>query len=137
VVAANIACWSSATTSTTAFEELAVWALSIAREVPHPNQLAIRLGEDDPLSGAFVRIHSVVQILDRSALRDNHGFVSHTTMTSVEEALREFLELPRPIDRRLSRREAQRWPQIGYSGSSPRRTRSMRIHRSRARRSSR
>jgi mRNA interferase MazF len=75
-------------------EELAVWTLTIAREVPHPNRLAIRLGEDDPLSGAFVRIHSVVQILDRSALRDNHGFVSHTTMTSVEEALREFLELP-------------------------------------------
>ena len=37
---------------------------------------------------------SVVQILDRSALRDNHGFVSNTTMDSVETALREFLELP-------------------------------------------
>jgi mRNA-degrading endonuclease toxin of MazEF toxin-antitoxin module len=36
----------------------------------------------------------VVQILDRDALRDSHGFVSHATMTAVEDALREFLELP-------------------------------------------
>jgi mRNA interferase MazF len=35
-----------------------------------------------------------VQVLDRTALRDNHGFVSHPTMTAVETALREFLELP-------------------------------------------
>ena len=74
--------------------ELAVWALAVARDVPHPNQLAVRLGSDDPLGGAFIRIHSVVQSLDRSALRDNHGFVSHTTMNAVEDALREFLELP-------------------------------------------
>ena len=38
-------------------------------------------------TGAWVRVHGVVQILDRSALRDNHGFVSHTTMTAVEEAI--------------------------------------------------
>jgi mRNA-degrading endonuclease toxin of MazEF toxin-antitoxin module len=75
-------------------EELAVWALAVVREVPHPNHLAIRLTESDPLSGAHVRIHSVVQILDRTALRDCHGFVSHATMTAVEEAIREFLELP-------------------------------------------
>jgi mRNA-degrading endonuclease toxin of MazEF toxin-antitoxin module len=52
------------------------------------------MGIDDPLSGAYVKIHAVVQILDRSALRDSHGFVSHLTMNAVEEALREFLELP-------------------------------------------
>ena len=75
-------------------DELAAWALAVVRDAPHPNQLAIRLGSDDPLAGAFVRIHSVVQILDRTALRDNHGFVSHETMTAVEDALREFLELP-------------------------------------------
>ena len=75
-------------------EELAVWALTIVRDVPHPNHLAVRLSDADPLAGAFVRIHSVVQILDRSALRDNHGFVSHDTMNAVEVALREFLELP-------------------------------------------
>jgi mRNA-degrading endonuclease toxin of MazEF toxin-antitoxin module len=75
-------------------EELAVWALTVVREAPHPNHLTVRLGGEDPLSGAFVRIHSVVQILDRSALRDNHGFVSHTTMNAIEDALREFLELP-------------------------------------------
>ncbi|MDG4769946.1 type II toxin-antitoxin system PemK/MazF family toxin [Solwaraspora sp. WMMD792] len=77
-----------------AVEELAVWALVVVRDVPHPNQLAVRLGDGDPLSGAFVRIHSVVQILDRSALRDNHGFVSPATMLAVEDAVREFLELP-------------------------------------------
>jgi len=75
-------------------EELAIWALTVVRDVPHPNQLAVRLSETDPLAGAFVRIHSVVQILDRSALRDNHGFLSHDTMTAIEAALREFLELP-------------------------------------------
>lgn len=75
-------------------EELAVCALAVVRDVPHPNHLAVRLTEDDPLAGAHVRIHSVVQILDRATLRDNHGFVSHTTMNVVEEALREFLELP-------------------------------------------
>jgi mRNA interferase MazF len=75
-------------------DELAIWALTVVREVPHHNRLAVRLAEADPLAGAFVRIHSVVQILDRTALRHNHGFVSHDTMTRVEEALREFLELP-------------------------------------------
>lgn len=75
-------------------EELAIWALAVVREVPHPNHLAVQLQKDDPLTGAFVRIHSVVQILDRSALRDNHGFVSHDTMNRVEAALREFLEMP-------------------------------------------
>ncbi len=75
-------------------EELAVWALTVIRDVPHPNHLAVRLGADDPLGGAFVRIHGVVQILDRSSLRDNHGFVSHPTMNAIENALRDFLELP-------------------------------------------
>ncbi len=75
-------------------DELAIWALTVARDVPHPNQLAVPLTEADPLAGAFVRIHSVVQILDRTALRDNHGYVSHATMSLIEVALREFLELP-------------------------------------------
>ncbi|BCJ57173.1 type II toxin-antitoxin system PemK/MazF family toxin [Micromonospora endophytica] len=75
-------------------DELAIWALTVVREVPHPNHLAVRLDGDDPLPGAYVRIHSVVQILDRDALRDNHGFVSHSTMSAIEAALREFLELP-------------------------------------------
>jgi mRNA interferase MazF len=75
-------------------EELAVWALTVVRDVPHPNHLTVQLGAADPLRGAFVRIHSVVQILDRSALRDNHGFVSIATMNAVEDALRDFLELP-------------------------------------------
>lgn len=74
--------------------ELAIWALVMSRDVPHANQLAVRLGADDPLSGAFVKIHAVVQILDRATLRNNHGFVSHATMNAIEDALREFLELP-------------------------------------------
>jgi mRNA interferase MazF len=77
-----------------AVEELAIWALTVVRDVPHPNHLAVRLDKDDPLNSAFVRIHSVVQILDRSALRHNHGFVSHTTMNAVDDEIREFLELP-------------------------------------------
>jgi len=77
-----------------AVPELAVWALTVVREAPHPNHLAVRLAAGNPLAGAFVRIHSVVQILDRTALRENHGFVSHETMQTVEAALREFLELP-------------------------------------------
>ena len=76
-----------------AVAELAIWALTVVREAPHPNHLAVRLAPDDPLSGAFVRIHSVVQILDRTALRESHGFVSHETMQTVEMELREFLEL--------------------------------------------
>lgn len=75
-------------------DELAIWALTVVRDVPHPNHLAVHLADADPLAGAYVRIHSVVQVLDRSALRDNHGFVSHPTMEAVETALREFLELP-------------------------------------------
>jgi mRNA-degrading endonuclease toxin of MazEF toxin-antitoxin module len=74
--------------------ELAIWGLVVAREVPHENQLAVRLTPEDPLAGGYVKIHAVVQILDRAALRDNHGFVSHTTMNAIEDALREFLELP-------------------------------------------
>ena len=57
------------------------------------DHLAVQLDKDDPLAGAFVRIHSVVQIVDRTALRDNHGFVSYDTMNAVEAALLEFLEL--------------------------------------------
>jgi mRNA-degrading endonuclease toxin of MazEF toxin-antitoxin module len=77
-----------------AVEELAIWALTVVRDAPHPNHLAVRLAAGDPLAGAYVRIHSVVQVADRSALRDNHGFVSHITMSAIEQALREFLELP-------------------------------------------
>ncbi len=75
-------------------EELAVWGLTIGRDAPHPNHLTVRLAEDDPLSGGFVRIHSVVQILNRKTFRHNHGFVTHNTMSAVEDSLREFLELP-------------------------------------------
>lgn len=73
---------------------MALWTMAVVREVPHPNQLAVRLGTEDPLSGAYARIHSVVQVMDRTELRENHGYVSHPTMNRVEEALREFLELP-------------------------------------------
>ena len=54
----------------------------------------MRLTPGDPLAGAFVRIHSVVQILDRTTLRESHGFVSPETVRAVESALRELLELP-------------------------------------------
>ncbi len=77
-----------------AVPELAIWALTVVRQTPHPNHLAVQLASGDPLAGAFVRIHSVVQILDRTALRESHGFVSHHSMQAVESAMREFLELP-------------------------------------------
>lgn len=35
-----------------------------------------------------------MQIDDRTAFRDNHGFVSPATMNAVEDAVREFLEVP-------------------------------------------
>ncbi|MBF9135079.1 hypothetical protein I0C86_40080 [Plantactinospora sp. S1510] len=38
--------------------------------------------------------NSGVQILDPTAQRDNHGFVSHGTMGAVETTIGEFLELP-------------------------------------------
>jgi mRNA-degrading endonuclease toxin of MazEF toxin-antitoxin module len=77
-----------------AVAELAAWGLVVARDVPRENHLAVPLAREDPLAGAYVKIHAVVQILDRGALRDSHGFVSHTTMNAVEDSLREFLELP-------------------------------------------
>lgn len=70
------------------------WALTVLRDVPRKEQPSFRLGPDDPLPGAYVRIPSVYQVLDRTALRENHGFVSHVTMNAVESALRGFLELP-------------------------------------------
>lgn len=77
-----------------AVEGLAIWALTIVRDAPHPNHLVVPLSDGDPLAGAWVRIHAVVQIVDRSALRDRRGFVSHDTMEAVEAQLREFLSLP-------------------------------------------
>ncbi|MDP9795888.1 mRNA-degrading endonuclease toxin of MazEF toxin-antitoxin module [Catenuloplanes nepalensis] len=75
-------------------DDLAVWALTIVRDVPGPNHLVVPLVDGDPLAGAWVRIHAVVQIADRTALRDRRGFVSHTTMEAVEAQVREFLSLP-------------------------------------------
>jgi mRNA-degrading endonuclease toxin of MazEF toxin-antitoxin module len=77
-----------------AVDEIAIWALTVVRDVPGPSDLVVRLTKGDPLGGAFVRIPGVVQIVDRTALRDCHGFVSHTTMGAVEDAFRELLELP-------------------------------------------
>ena len=36
-----------------AVPELAVWALSVVRETPHPNNLPVRLTEEDRLAGPF------------------------------------------------------------------------------------
>jgi mRNA interferase MazF len=75
-------------------DDVAIWALTVVRDVARPNGLTIRLRPDDPLSGAYVRIPSVLQLQDRSALRDNYGFISHDTMNLVDNALRDFLDLP-------------------------------------------
>ncbi|XVU27456.1 type II toxin-antitoxin system PemK/MazF family toxin [Actinoplanes sp. CA-054009] len=74
--------------------DLAVAALIVVRAAITANPLAVRLADRDPLSGAHVLADRMVQVLDRTALRETHGFVSHATMVNVETALREFLELP-------------------------------------------
>jgi mRNA interferase MazF len=74
-------------------EELAAWGLGVLRDLPQPNDLVVRLRRGDPLDGAYVKIYNVVQIFDRTALRDNHGFVSNATMSSVDHALKTFLAL--------------------------------------------
>lgn len=74
--------------------DLAVAGLAVVRARVEANPLAVPLVPGDPLAGAHVLIDRMVQILDRTAIRDSHGFVSHPTMRSVELALREFLELP-------------------------------------------
>lgn len=53
-------------------EELAIWALTVVREVPHPK----------------CRFSTAVHYVT------TNGFVSHDTMKAIEAALREFLELP-------------------------------------------
>lgn len=75
-----------------AVPEAAVWALAVvpgARQTP----LAIHLCTDD-LPGGVVSIPGLVQILDRSTLKENLGYVAPGTMSAVEDALREFLDLP-------------------------------------------
>ena len=77
-----------------AVDGLPIWALTITRDAPVPTHLAVQIPAGNPLAGAYVRIHGVVQVVDRTALREGHGYLSHEAMTAVEEALREFLELP-------------------------------------------
>ena len=66
------------------------WGLFIART--GPQTLTVGLTESDPLPGAVVHIPKVLRI-DPSGLRANCGHVSHDTMHTVEEALRDFLAL--------------------------------------------
>ncbi len=78
-----------------AVDALPIWVLTITRDVPGgvPSPLAVQLVDGDPLAGAFVRVFAVGQVLDRTSLRDRHGFVSHRTMETVERRLRGLLEL--------------------------------------------
>jgi mRNA-degrading endonuclease toxin of MazEF toxin-antitoxin module len=71
------------------------WALRIDREstVAAEIGLLVVLGQEDPLPGAGVHIPAVLR-LDRSALRENLGQLSHATMEAVEAELRDFLALP-------------------------------------------
>jgi mRNA interferase MazF len=73
-------------------DEVRPWGAAVIRGKAD-SELLVQLSADDPLSGAMVDVTRVMQI-DRTALRDNHGFVSNTTLNSVEYALREFLNLP-------------------------------------------
>ena len=74
------------------FEELLPWGLAVERAGAE-SVLSVRLAAGDPLAGAFVMIPKVYR-LDRTALRENLGFVGNDTMNAVEYGLREFLVLP-------------------------------------------
>jgi mRNA-degrading endonuclease toxin of MazEF toxin-antitoxin module len=71
------------------------WALRVDRECVGAADvgLVVRMGAHDPLPGACVHIPAVIRI-DRTALRESLGLVSHATMEAVEEELRDFLGLP-------------------------------------------
>lgn len=68
------------------------WGLAVQRTAV-PSELFVPLTAEDPLSGAFVDVTRVMRI-DRTALRENYGFISNTTLNAVEYALRSFLNLP-------------------------------------------
>jgi mRNA interferase MazF len=70
-----------------------MWALTITRDAP-TEQLIVPLVSGDPLAGAHIRIPAVMQIMDRSELRESHGYVCNDTMNAVETALRDLLSLP-------------------------------------------
>lgn len=79
----------------TAHESVPLWALSIVRDAPpRTSGLFVQLGDQDPLRGSYVRIPGVMQILDRTAIRDPLGSVTTPTMRRIETALRLFLDLP-------------------------------------------
>ena len=71
---------------------LAVWALLIVPEVPAPGDLAVHLCDGDAAPG-YVSVPGLVQILDRGTLKESHGFLAPGTMRSLEDALRDFLDL--------------------------------------------
>ena len=73
-------------------EDVTPWGLIIDRIVAD-SDLLVPLVAYDPLPGATVDASAVVRV-DRSALRDNHGFVGNDTMNRVEYALRDLLNLP-------------------------------------------
>ena len=68
------------------------WGLTVQR-TNIQSELFVPLAAEDPLSGAVVDITRVMRI-DRTAVRENYGFVSNATLNAVEYALRNFLNLP-------------------------------------------
>jgi mRNA-degrading endonuclease toxin of MazEF toxin-antitoxin module len=76
-----------------ALPEVAVWALLVVPGLPQSTPFGVHLCSDDPLAGSSVSIPGLVQILDRASLTENHGYVAPGTMNSVEDGLREFMEL--------------------------------------------
>ncbi|WP_203817616.1 type II toxin-antitoxin system PemK/MazF family toxin [Paractinoplanes ferrugineus] len=76
-----------------ALPEVPVWALVIVPGLPQSTPFGVHMCSDDPLPGASVSIPGLVQILDRGSLTENHGYLAPGTLDSVEDALREFMEL--------------------------------------------
>ncbi|WP_238015542.1 type II toxin-antitoxin system PemK/MazF family toxin [Dactylosporangium sp. AC04546] len=74
------------------FENVHPWALVVDRTAGG-SDLTVPLGPDDPLPGAAVNVAVVLRV-DRTGLRHNHGYLSNDTMNLLEDALRDFLNLP-------------------------------------------
>jgi mRNA-degrading endonuclease toxin of MazEF toxin-antitoxin module len=73
-------------------DEIAPWGLLVERRAA-TSDLLTPLSAADPLAGAVVN-GAVVMRIDRSAIRENFGYVSNNTMNAVENVLRDFLDLP-------------------------------------------
>jgi mRNA-degrading endonuclease toxin of MazEF toxin-antitoxin module len=72
--------------------EATPWALTVERDAPGIPGYVVPLGDHDPLPGAVVVIPRVLRC-DATALRRCLGFLTDSTLRTVDEGLREFLDV--------------------------------------------